>query len=156
MPTTAVSVTLTLNSATQLTAPYEITGISGTVVQVGGASYFNSWAAETIGTPQSSGADFNLSVTDAGYNSSSNATSIGNWAVTFIPRSPTTAASPFGNNNNTITGNGGTNNNGTFTLNVGSNKIKNAGSWDWALMVQMIIPNSGTHCFASDPEMDVS
>lgn len=156
MPTTAVSVTLTLNSATQLAAPYEITGISGTVDQVGGTSYFNNWAAETIGTPQSSGADFNLLVTDAGYNSSSNATSIGNWAVTFIPRSPTTAASPFGNNNNTITGNGGANNNGTFTLNVGSNKIKNAGSWDWALMVQMVIPNLGTHCFASDPEMDVS
>ena len=92
MPTTAVSVTLTLNSATQLAAPYEITGISGTVDQVGGTSYFNNWAAETIGTPQSSGADFNLLVTDAGYNSSSNATIIGNWAVTFIPRSPTTAA----------------------------------------------------------------
>lgn len=160
MATTAVSVTFTLNSATDTTPPYEISGITGRVDYDGGVSstYFNTWAPETVGTPQSSGADFNLAVTDAGYNSASNATSIGNWSVTFIPRSPTTAASPFGNNVNTITGTGGTNANGTFTLNTGNNKIKNAGGWDWALLVQIIIPGSPsvTRCFASDPEMDVS
>ncbi len=103
-------------------------------------------------------------MTDAAY-SGSNATSIGNWAVTFIPRgSGTTDASPFGNNITTLTGTGGTNNNGTFTLNLGNNTIKNEGSWDWALMVQIIIPAttgpspspSMTLCFSSDPEMDVS
>lgn len=158
MATTAVTVTFTLNSATATTPPYVITGISGRVDYDGGvgSTYFNTWSPETVGTPQTNGAAFNLSVTDAGYNSANNATSIGNWAVTFVPRSPTTADSPFGNNIDTITGSGGSNSNGTFVLNIGNNTIKNAGGWDWALMVQIIIPNVGTHCFASDPEMDVS
>ncbi len=57
---------------------------------------------------------------------------------------------------NTITGSGGTGSGGTWTLNTGNNMIRNAGSWDWSLMVQMNIPGGAIHCFASDPEMDVT
>ena len=48
-------------------------------------------------------------------------------------------------------------------LRIGNAKIKQLGghtseSWDWALMVQINLPNSGTpliQCYASDPQMDV-
>lgn len=168
MPNTkAVSVTFTLNSTTPTTPPYNITGCGGTVTYDDDTtSTIDGFNAEDIGTPDSSGASFTLNVTDSGYNSTSNATSIGNWALTCIPRSPTTVSSPFAANQNTITGSGATNNNGTFTLSFDNPqpKIKNAGNFDWSLMVQVIIPvpksrqppTTVTHCFGSDPEMDVT
>lgn len=154
--TTAVTATITLNTAVNTLPPYNVLSIAGTVFyDNNGSSAFNTFAAENIGTPQPNGASFQLSVTDSGY-SASNQTGIGNWALTFIPRSPTAPQSPFGNNVNTITGNGGTGSGNTWTLNTGNNKIKNAGSWDWSLMVQMNMPGGAIHCFASDPEMDVT
>ena len=157
--TTAVSVTLTLSTLANTNPPFNVSGINGTVTydNNGGSSTFNTWTAENVGTPQPSGAGFTLIVKDLGQ--STYQTGIGNWALTFIPRSPTTQASPFGNQVNTITGNGGTANpDGSYTLNFsgGNPKIKNAGSWDWSLMVQITFPNGPTHCFASDPEMDVN
>lgn len=154
--TTAVNVTITLNTAASPAAPYNVSGIAGTVFyDNNGSLSFNTWSAENIGIPQPNGAAFQVNVVDSGY-SSSNQTGIGNWAVTFIPRSPTTQQSPFGNNQNTISGSGVSGANGTWTLNLGSVKIKNPGSWDWSLMVQMTMPGGGIHCFASDPEMDVT
>ena len=156
--TTAVAVTFTLNTVTDSTPPYNVSGIQGIVsYDDKGNSAFNTWSAENVGTPQPAGAPFSIGVTDLGW-SSSNQTGIANWALTFIPRGATNGASPFGNNQNTITGNGATGSNGNFTLNFsgGNPKIKNAGSWDWALMVQMTMPGGAIHCFASDPEMDVT
>jgi hypothetical protein len=80
---------------------------------------------------------------------------VANWALTFIPRGATSQQSPFGNNQNTISGNGATRSDGLFTLNTGNVKIKNTGDWDWALMVQMVLPNGSVECFCSDPEMEV-
>lgn len=154
--TTAVSVIITLNTITDATPPYNVLSLAGTVFYDNStSSNFSTWTAENVGTPQPSGAAFQLNVTDSGY-SSSNQTGIGNWALTFIPRSPTTQQSPFGNNQNTISGSGATGSNGTWTLDIGNNKIKNAGSWDWTLVVQMTLPGGAIHCFASDPEMDVT
>ena len=49
------------------------------------------------------------------------------------------------------------NSNGVFTLDTGNVKIKNAGDWDWSLMVQMRMADGVTiKCFSSDPEMEVS
>jgi hypothetical protein len=45
---------------------------------------------------------------------------------------------------------------GVFTLNTGNVKIKNAGDWDYALMIQMTLPDGSIKCFSSDPEMEVS
>ncbi len=157
--TVAVAVTFTLNStAIANTPPYNITGCSGLVTYSDNTSApINGWDAEAIGTPQPNGASFSLNVNDAGY-SSTNQTSIGNWALTCIPRSPTTQASPFTSNSNTITGNGATGSNGNFSLNFSNPvpKIKNAGDWDWSLMVQINLPGGVIHCYGSDPEMDVS
>jgi hypothetical protein len=160
--TTGVSVTFTLySSAAQ--PPYEVAGCAGTIAYNNNAPAvsFNSWNAQDIGTPQPNGADFTLMVADSSYSSFNNVTGVANWALTFIPRGATTQQSPFGNNQNTITGTGVlVNNNGVFTLlNSTSNvKIKNAGDWDWGLMIQMVVPNgaaSVVKCFSSDPEMQV-
>jgi len=156
--TTAVAVTFTLNTATNATPPYEVGSILGTVsYNDKGNSTFNTWTTEKVGTPQPAGADFSISVTDQGW-SSGNQTGIANWALTFIPRGATNGSSPFGNNQNTITGNGASGSNDTFTLNFtgGNPKIKNPGSWDWSLMVQMTLPGGQIHCFSSDPEMEVT
>jgi len=96
-------------------------------------------------------------VTDSSYSTGNNQTGIANWALTFIPRGSTTAQSPFGNNQNTLTGSGGSNSNGTSTLDIGNLKIKNGGDWDWGLMVQMEMADGTTiKCFSSDPGMEVS
>ena len=155
--TTAVTINLTCNSIEESVPPYNFALLGGLVAYSNNTSApFSGFSAEAVGTPQPSCAAFQLNVTDEGYNSTTNVTSIGNWALTFIPRSPTTQDSPFGNNVNTITGNGATGLNGTFALNIGNVKIKNAGSWDWTLMIQINMPGGAIHCFASDPEMDVT
>jgi hypothetical protein len=158
MPQTiAVSVKFTLYSSAT-TPPYEVAGCEGTI------SYDNStnqpflgWVAEDIGTPEPNGATFTLEVADSSYASGSNETSVANWALTFIPRGTTTVESPFGNNQNTISGSGATNNDGVFTLDLGNETIKNAGDFDWCLMVQMVLPgpDGAIKCFSSDPEMEV-
>ena len=154
--TTAVSVKFTLYSTT-VSPPYEVAGCEGVISYDDGTSQsFNGWNAEDIGTPQPNGASFSLVVADSSYSSGNNQTGIANWALTFIPRAPTTAQSPFGNNQNTMVGPGVTNNNGQFTLDTGNAKIKTAGDWDWALMVQMKMADGVTiKCFSSDPEMEV-
>lgn len=169
--TTAVSVTFSLNSLTDPGPPYEISGCTGTITnQPPPPTPFTGFGKMGIGTPQSNGATFSVSVTDLSYNATSRATSIGNWALTFIPCQGTTQPSPFGNNANSalIAGSGGTVNGQTFTLPIPSSvKIQQLGNnvtaagWDWGLMVQIIIPTTnptGTvvHCYASDPEMDVT
>lgn len=155
---TGVAVTFTLNStALTDTPPYDITGCGTTISYDDGTSVGSTgWNPVTVGTPQSGGATFTLAVTDNGH-SAANPSSIGNWALTFIPRGSTGAASPFGNNVNTLTGNGGTLASGSFTLNFSNPqpKIKDAGSWDWALMVQINLPGNVIHCYSRDPQMDV-
>jgi hypothetical protein len=159
--TTAVSVYCVLYSADadSPSPPYEVKDIQGTIsYSDGSSSGFSGWSAENIGTPQQSGATFTFQVRDASYSSSSNVTSVGNWALTFIPRGTTTAQSPFGNNQNAISGSGAANdpvNAGRFTLDLSSVKIKNSGDWDWGLMVQMMLPGGAIKCFSSDPEMEV-
>ena len=153
--TTAVSVKFTLYSST-VSPPYEVAGCEGLITYDTGSQPFTGWNAEDIGTPQPSGATFTLTVADSSYSTGSNETGVANWALTFIPRAPTTAQSPFGNNQNTITGSGAANNSGVFTLDLGNVKIKNPGDWDWALVIQMTMADGTTiKCFSSDPEMEV-
>jgi hypothetical protein len=154
--TTAVSVTFTLYSSVA-NPPYEIAGVQGTITYDNNTPslQFTGWNAADIGTPEPNGAAFTLNVADANYSSSSNVTGVANWALTFIPRGTTRAQSPFGNNQNTITGTGATNNNGVFTLNLGNVAIKSGGDWDWSLMIQMTQPGGAVKCFSSDPEMEV-
>ena len=154
--TTAVTVTFTLYSSSA-NPPYDVAGCTDTISYNNNApdSSFSGWNAESIGTPQPSGAAFTLIVADSNYASGSNETGIGNWALTFIPRAGTSQQSPFGNSQNTIASSGATNNDGVFTLNLGNIKIKNAGNWDWSLMIQMVLPGGAVKCFASDPEMEV-
>ena len=154
--TTAVAVTCSLYSGTGQAPPFEMSGVAGTISYNNNApnTTFDGWNAEGVGTPVGPGASFALAVQDLSY-SASNQTSVANWALTFIPRGATSQQSPFGNNQNTIAGQGATNSNGTFTLNLGNVKIKNAGDWDWALMVQMVLPNGTVLCFCTDPEMEV-
>jgi len=154
--TTGLTVTFTLYSATT-NPPYEVAGCAGTITFNNNAPSldFSGWNAEDIGTPQPSGAAFTLMVADSSYSSGNNVTVVVNWAVTFIPRGTTTRQSPFGNNQNTITGSGAANNNGVFTLNLGNVKIQNSGDWDWSLMIQMKLPDGTNKCFSSDPEMEV-
>jgi hypothetical protein len=129
LQTTAVSVTFRLDSS-KPEPPYEVAHCDGEIRH-------------------------NLGEDDK-YVAGSNETGVANWALTFIPRAPTTAQSPFGNNQNTINGSGGSNSNGTFTLDTGNVKIKIVGDWDWSLMVQMTMPGGTTiKCFSSDPEMEV-
>jgi hypothetical protein len=154
--TVAVSVKFTLYSSI-VNPPYEVAGCEGLIGYDDGTSQpFNSWNPQDIGTPQPNGATFTLTVADANYSTGNNQTGVANWALTFIPRAPTTAQSPFGNNQNTITNSGAANNNGVFTLDTGNVKIRNAGDWDWSLMIQMTMADGTTvKCFSSDPEMEV-
>jgi hypothetical protein len=153
--TTAVSVTFEVHSLDN-PAPYEVKKVSGTVDHSQtGQTTFTGWNALDIGTPEPNGATFTLMVADKDY-STSNATTVANWAVTFIPRGATNGQSPFGNNVNTIAGSSASNNGtGTFTLPINNVTIKSAGDWDWALMIQMVLPGSLIKCFSSDPEMEV-
>ena len=153
--TTAVTVTFTLYSSAA-SPPYKIAGLEGTISYNDGSDVdFTGWNPEDIGTPEPNGATFTLMVADSSYSTGNNETGVANWAVTFIPRAPTTAQSPFGNNQNTISGSGATNNVGVFTLNLGNETIKNSGDWDWSLMIQMTLPDGTIKCFSSDPEMEV-
>jgi hypothetical protein len=151
--TTAVAVTMTLDSSATA-APFLISNCSGVITYADGSTgQWGGWAAEDLGTPEPNGATFTLNVVDTSY--PLNLTSVQNWALTFIPRGSTSQDSPFGNNVNTITGMGAANTNGNFALDLGGAKIKNAGDWDWALMVQMQLSSGEIRCFASDPEMEV-
>jgi hypothetical protein len=153
--TTDVAVTFTLYSSSP-NPPYNVAGCDGKVTFADGTrTDFPGWNAMAVGTPQANGATFELYVADSSYSSGSNVTGVANWALTFIPRAGTSQQSPFGNNQNTISGSGATNNNGVFALNLGNAKIKNAGNWDWSLMIQMTLPGGTVKCFASDPEMEV-
>lgn len=153
--TTGVSVLFTLNS-THPSAPFNMTNCSGSIsYSQATASDFQGWVAEDLGTPDPNGATFTLKVQDLDYLLQNSQTGVAFWAVTFIPRTGTTWNSPFSNNQNTISGNGGTNDGtGVFTLNTSTVAIKNTGTWDWSLMIQMTLP-SVVKCFASDPEMEV-
>jgi len=156
--TTGVSVTFTLYSA-NTTAPYNIAGCQGSISYSDGTTQpFSGWVAENIGTPQPNGATFSIVVADSSYSSVNNVTNVANWAITFIPRgSSTTTKSPCANNESTISGSGATNSNGQFSLDLSRNPIKNAGDWDWSLMIQMVMSDGSTlKCFSSDPEMEVS
>jgi hypothetical protein len=153
--TTNVSVKFTLYSSTA-NPPYEIAGLEGTISYNDGTDVdFTGWNAEDIGTPEPNGATFTLRVADSDYSTGTNETSVANWALTFIPRAPTTAQSPFGNSQNTISKTGAANNSGVFTLDLGNQTIKNSGDWDWSLMIQMTLPGGAVKCFSSDPEMEV-
>lgn len=156
MPNTqAVTINLTFNSLERTTPPYDFDTVAGQVLFTDGStSPIDGWTAESVGTPQPSGAAFTLNLVDSAY-SATNQTSVANWALTFLPRPGTSQASPFGNNLNTLTGSGSSGNGGTFNLDIGSNKIKNPGNWDWTLVVQIQLSDGTIHCFASDPEMDV-
>lgn len=161
--TSKVTVTFNLDSSASQ-PPYNVSPAMTCQVEYSDGStpgQYPNFTAEVIGTPQNGGAQFVLNVVDSSY-SSTNTTNVGNWALTCIPRgsSPT---SPFqGQGSPTITDPSGnqpssTNSNGTFTLATGNATIANAGTWDWSLMVQMIMADGTTiKCFASDPEMDVS
>jgi hypothetical protein len=154
--TASLSVTFTLPSSAS-GPPYNVTGCAGTITFTDGSSSpFKGWALEEMPAPQDGGAAFTVNVTDAD-RSDSNQTSIGNWALTFIPRAPSTGASPFGSGKNLITGNGPTSpgSGSTFTLNTTKYRIKRTGTWDWSLIIQMNLPDGTTKCFASDPEMEV-
>ena len=117
---------------------------------------FTGWNDESIGTPIASGAAFYLSIEDTAWNSTTNNTQVAGWSLTFLPRPGNSLASPFGNNQNTITGGANAGVNGSFPLVNGTpnEKIKNGGNWDWVFMVQMSV-GGVIHCFASDPEMEV-
>lgn len=155
---TAVTVTFNLDSSASA-PPYNVSSQMTCAVtrDDGTTTYYNNFAIESIGTLANGGATFTLIVVDSNYANS--ATTVGNWALTCIPRSSSTGVSPFQAQNVTITNPNNqvsyTNTNGTFTLNTGNAKLANSGSWDWSLMVQMIT-TYGTKCFASDPEMDIS
>ena len=154
--TTAVAITLTLDSSSG-GPPYNFLnpgGCAGVITYDDRTtSAFSGWTAEGVGTPAPGGAAFSLTVVDSSY--AVNQTGIANWALTFIPRPGTSQASPFLNNENTIVGSGASGQNGTFSLDSGNVQIKNAGTWDWTLVVQITFGNGQLHCFASDPEMDV-
>jgi hypothetical protein len=136
--------------------PYDVAGCEGTISYNDGTVVpFSGWVSEDIGTPEPNGADFTVIVADSSYSSGSNETGVANWAVTFIPRGSTTSQSPIGNNQSTVSGTGATNNVGVFTLNLRNATIKNAGDWDWSLMIQMTLPDGTIKCFSSDPEMEV-
>ena len=155
MPDTrSVAVTFTLDSS-DATPPYEIGTLTGLITYDDSSTLpFRGWVVEDVGTPDPNGATFSLNVVDSNY--ANGATTIDNWALAFIPRPGTSQNSPFGNNVNMITGNGfATNQLGNFGLNLNNAKIKNAGSWDWALMIQVQLPDGTIKCFASDPQMDV-
>jgi hypothetical protein len=153
--TAAVIVKFTLNSASP--SPFFINKVAGEIEFSDGSSrLFSGFDPLDVGAPQSGGAAFYVLVHDE--NSTGPATGVENWAVTFLPRSGTSDPSPVSPQND-IVGNGASSVMGDFVLGLPpSVKIKprkTAGSWDWSLMVQMVLPGGDTHCFVSDPEMDV-
>ena len=152
--TISIAVTFTLDSSAGA-PPFNVSSCSGQITYDSGPPQpFSGWNAVDVGTPDPNGAVFSLNVIDANYPSGQ--TSVANWALTFIPRPGTSQASPFGNNQNTVAGTGSAAAiNGNFSLPLGTVRVKNAGDWDWALMIQISFPNSTIKCFASDPEMDV-
>jgi hypothetical protein len=153
--TQSVAVQLSLKSS-QNTPPFNITECQSTITDVGGkSSHYSGWNPQDVGKPQTGGADFTLTVQDLDY--ASNKTTIANWVLTCLRRGATKEASPFSANDSSIAGNGGTlMSAGIFTLDLKNAKIKNAGSWDWSLLVQIVMPDQTTvKCFVSDPEMDV-
>lgn len=159
--TSSVTITLTLNS-TGAQPPYNMSGcLCAVTLDDGSTTSVTDWTLESIPhpPPNGNGADFTLKIIDDGYNGGSNPSSVAGWALTFLPRPGTSQASPFGNNQNTLTGGSVANaNSSVFTLNVGNAKIKQSGKWDWVLIVQMNTGLAGSQtikCFASDPEMDV-
>jgi len=153
--TTNIAITFTLHSNDN-PAPYSMKDCLGTISYSQAAALtFRGWIAEDLGTPDPNGATFTLKVQDLDYVLQNSATGVANWAVTFIPRTGTDWDSPFSNNQNTVSGSGGTNDGtGIFTLDVSSVSIKQPGNWDWSLMIQMTLPGV-VKCFASDPEMEV-
>ena len=157
MPTQTlqVAVTFTLDSSIA-SPPYLIGNCSGLITYNDSTppKPWGGWNAVDIGTPVSSGAALTVNVIDSNY--PVNQTVVKNWALTFLPRGTTNDVSPFGTNQNTVAGAGGTVViPGNTSLALSNVKIKNAGDWDWSLMVQMQMSDTEIHCFASDPEMDV-
>jgi hypothetical protein len=157
---TSVAVTFNLDSSAT-TPPYNMSNQMTCLVTYDDSSTqsFSNFATEAIGTLANGGAAFTLNVVDANWGNGP--TSIGNWALTCIPRNSATGVSPFQAQNSTITdppsGASYTNNGGTFTLSTQNAKLTNSGKWDWSLMVQIIMSDNTTiKCFASDPEMDIS
>ena len=153
--TQSVAVQLSLKSS-QNTSPFNITECQSTITEVGGKSqHYSGWNPQDVGKPQAGGADFTLTVQDLDY--ASNETTLANWVLTCLRRGATREASPFSANESSITGQGGKlTSPGIFTLDLKNAKIKNAGSWDWSLLVQVVMPDKTTvKCFVSDPEMDV-
>jgi len=152
--TQSVAVQLSLRSL-QPKPPFNITECESTITDVnGGKSHYSGWNPQDVGKPQGGGADFTLAVQDLDYGS--NETSLAYWVLTCLPRGDTKDASPFSANDSSIAGKGGTlTSAGIFTLDLKKAKIKNAGSWDWSLLVQIVMPNETLKCFVSDPEMDV-
>jgi hypothetical protein len=152
--TQSVAVQLSLKSS-QSTSPFNITECHSTITEVGGhQDHYSGWNPQDVGKPQAGGAGFTLTVQDLDY--ASNKTTLANWVLTCLPRGATKEASPFSANDSSITGNGGTAAAGIFTLDLKNAKIKNAGSWDWSLLVQVVMSDQTTvKCFVSDPEMDV-
>ena len=153
--TASVTVQLSLKS-TLNTPPFNITDCQSTITdENGNKSTYSGWNPQDVGKPKADGADFTLTVQDLDY--PSNKTTLANWVLTCLRRGATKEASPFSANDSSITGNGGTlTSPGIFKLDLKNAKIKNAGSWDWSLLVQIVMPDQTTvKCFVSDPEMDV-
>ncbi len=165
LKTTGVTVTLTIDSRISA-PPYNVKDCS-TLITLSDNSNMTvqGWGNAAVGTPQANGATFNLVVVDL---NPSPITAILNWALTCIPRAttPPTPASPFSNNASSIGGSGSEpGNGGGLGLNFGNTnnpsnnnpKIKNAGTWDWSLMVQVVCSDAAStvKCFGSDPEMEV-
>jgi hypothetical protein len=154
--TQSVAVQLSLGS-TQNASPFNITKCQSTITDVDGQSeQYSGWNPQDVGKPKAGGADFTLRVEDLDY-ASNNKTTVENWVLTCLRRGGTKDASPFSANDSSISGSGGTlASPGIFTLDLKNAKIKNAGSWDWSLLVQIAMPDNTTvKCFVSDPEMDV-
>ena len=155
MPNTvSVTVTLSFDSLATAAPPYNIADCSVYVQYADGTNAtLQGWGPEALSAPQTGGATFAVNLVDT---NPTPATGLQNWALTCIPRSGTSDASPFGNNKNTLSGTGpGAANGGNFPLDMNTPKIKNTGTWDWALMVQVVGSDGVIRCFASDPEMEV-
>src|SRR5262245_50168343 len=153
--TSSVAVQLTLSSLHR-SSPFNITDCKSIITDVNGQqTTYKGWDPQDVGKPQHGGADFTLTVHDDDY-SANNPTMVGRWVLTCLRRGATRDASPFSANAPSIAGEGADVANGVFTLDLNQAKIKNAGSWDWSLLIQMVMPNdTATKCFVSDPEMDV-
>jgi hypothetical protein len=157
--TTQVDVTFRLLSNLS-GPPFNIADCSGVIyLDDGSQRTWSGWTRETLGNPQASGAVFNIFVQDTAA-SPVGAAAVLNWVLTFMKRPGTRDASPFATNENTVTGSGATGAGGKgLLLDIDHNvKVKNSGTWDWGLLLQIeTTPNDSASikCFASDPEMEV-